>query len=116
LARVYWETWTQSDTRQSSVTVFLAQENARKKLETGVTTVRDLGSSEYADIAMRALIVRSAMVGPRMFVAGGCARLLADIVAVEGDSLQDIGVIRNVRLVMKGGKVVVDRSPPLSNR
>jgi imidazolonepropionase-like amidohydrolase len=52
------------------VTVFLAQENARKSLEAGVTTVRDLGSWEYTDIAMRDLINRGAMVGPRMFIAG----------------------------------------------
>ncbi len=72
----YWDQapgttpWEQSDKRQSSVTVFLAQENARKTLETGVTTVRDLGSSEYADVAMRDLINRGAMTGPRMFVSG----------------------------------------------
>ena len=72
----YWDQvsgttpWAQSGARQSSVTVFLAQANARKTLETGVTTVRDLGSSEYADIAMRDLINRGAMAGPRMFVAG----------------------------------------------
>jgi imidazolonepropionase-like amidohydrolase len=52
------------------VTVFLAQENSRRTLESGVTTVRDLGSWEYADIAMRDLIRRGAMTGPRMFVAG----------------------------------------------
>ncbi len=62
--------WAQASSRQSAMTVFLAQENARKTLETGVTAVRDLGSSEYADIAMRDLINRGAMVGPRMFVAG----------------------------------------------
>jgi imidazolonepropionase-like amidohydrolase len=34
----------------------------------------------------------------------------ADIVAVEGDPLRDIGVvIDKVRWVMKGGAVVVDR-------
>jgi imidazolonepropionase-like amidohydrolase len=52
------------------VTVFLAQENSRRTLESGVTTVRDLGSWEYTDIAMRDLIRRGAMAGPRMFVAG----------------------------------------------
>lgn len=72
----YWDhepgstPWEQFRARQSAVTVFLAQENARKTLEAGVTTVRDLGASEYADIAMRDLIDRGAMVGPRMFVAG----------------------------------------------
>ncbi|HLJ48501.1 MAG TPA: amidohydrolase family protein [Bryobacteraceae bacterium] len=56
--------------RMAAVTVFLAQENARKTLDAGVTTVRDLGSSEYTDIAMRDLINMGAMVGPRMFVCG----------------------------------------------
>ena len=56
--------------RMAAVTVFLAQENARKTLETGVTAVRDLGATEYTDIAMRELINRGAMPGPRMFVAG----------------------------------------------
>jgi imidazolonepropionase-like amidohydrolase len=50
--------------------VFLAQDNALKTLEAGVTTVRDLGSSGYADIAMRDLINSGKMIGPRMFVAG----------------------------------------------
>lgn len=50
--------------------VFLAQENARKSLEAGVTSVRDLGAQEYADIAMRDLINRGAMTGPRIFAAG----------------------------------------------
>ncbi len=62
--------WSQQGRRQSAVTVFMAQENARRTLETGVTTVRDLGASEYGDIALRDLIQRGAMVGPRMFVAG----------------------------------------------
>ena len=72
----YWDRtpgtkpWTQLGTLGDAVTVFLAQDNARKTLATGVTTVRDLGSSDYNDIAMRDLINRGAMVGPRMYVAG----------------------------------------------
>ena len=72
----YWDRqpgtrpWTQQGQRRGAVTVFLAQENARRTLETGVTTVRDLGASQYTDIAMRDLIDRGAMVGPRMLVAG----------------------------------------------
>ena len=71
----YWDKapgttpWQQLGTLGPAVTVFLAQENARKALETGVTTVRDLGSSDNMDLAMRALINRGAMHGPRMFVA-----------------------------------------------
>src|ERR1700694_2402340 len=55
--------------RIAAETVFLAQENAKKTLEAGVTAVRDLGSAEYNDIAMRNLINSGAMVGPRMFVS-----------------------------------------------
>jgi imidazolonepropionase-like amidohydrolase len=55
---------------RSAAVVFLARENARKTLETGVTTVRDLGAQSYADIAMRDLINLGQMKGPRMFVAG----------------------------------------------
>lgn len=72
----YWDQasgtlpWAQAATRAASETVYLAEENARKTLETGVTTVRDLGASDYSDIAMRNLIDRGAMVGPRMLVSG----------------------------------------------
>jgi imidazolonepropionase-like amidohydrolase len=70
----YWDqapgTQPRSQSRMPATTAFLAQENARKTLETGVTTVRDLGASEYLDIAMRELINQGALTGPRMFVSG----------------------------------------------
>ncbi|HLZ91488.1 MAG TPA: amidohydrolase family protein [Candidatus Acidoferrum sp.] len=53
-----------------AVEVFLARKGALHTLEAGVTTVRDLGSDQYMDIAMRDLINRGEMVGPRMFVCG----------------------------------------------
>jgi imidazolonepropionase-like amidohydrolase len=56
--------------RRPAVTVYLAQDNARRTLETGVTTVRDLGASNDTDYAMRDLIAMGAMAGPRLFVAG----------------------------------------------
>ena len=56
--------------RPAGVTTVLAAENARRTLETGVTTVRDLGASGDVDYAMRDLINMGKMVGPRMFVAG----------------------------------------------
>ena len=62
--------WAQLQERMPAMTLFLAQENARKTLETGVTTVRDLGSFDYLDIGMRDLINQGAMLGPRMFVSG----------------------------------------------
>ncbi|MBC6608833.1 amidohydrolase family protein [Hymenobacter sp. BT188] len=72
----YWDKapgstpWGQLGSLSAPVTVFLAQENARKALETGVTTVRDLGSFDNMDLALRELINRGAMLGPRMLVAG----------------------------------------------
>ena len=56
--------------RPAGVTVALAAENARRTLEAGVTTVRDLGARDGVDYAMRDLIHMGQMVGPRMFVAG----------------------------------------------
>lgn len=56
--------------RSKDSVVMAAAENARKTLETGVTTVRDLGASNYTDIAMRDSINKGVMIGPRMFVAG----------------------------------------------
>ena len=72
----YWDKtpgtnpWAQWGTLGPAITVYLAQENARKTLETGVTTIRDLGSMDNMDFAMRDLINRGVMTGPRMFVAG----------------------------------------------
>ncbi len=53
-----------------AVEVFLARKGALRTLEAGVTTVRDLGSDQYMDIAMRDLINHGEMIGPRMFVCG----------------------------------------------
>ncbi len=62
--------WAQHGRRRTAEAVFLAQESARRTLETGVTTIRDLGSREYGDLSMRDLIARGAMVGPRIFGSG----------------------------------------------
>jgi imidazolonepropionase-like amidohydrolase len=70
----YWDrqpgTRPRGQRRHPAVTVFLAQDNARRTLETGVTTVRDLNAPGEIDMAMRDLIHRGAMIGPRMFVSG----------------------------------------------
>jgi imidazolonepropionase-like amidohydrolase len=56
--------------RPAGVTTVLAGENAKRTLETGVTTVRDLSAANEVDLAIRDLINMGRMVGPRMFVAG----------------------------------------------
>jgi imidazolonepropionase-like amidohydrolase len=44
--------------------------NAKLTLESGVTTIRDLGASGGADILLRDRVATGTVVGPRMFVAG----------------------------------------------
>lgn len=56
--------------RRLPAVTFLAQDNARRTLETGVTTIRDLNASADTDFAMRELTRIGAMIGPRMFVSG----------------------------------------------
>jgi len=43
--------------------------NARKTLAAGFTTVRDLGSRDFADVALRDAIAAGTIPGPRMLVA-----------------------------------------------
>ena len=42
---------------------------ARRTLEAGFTTVRDVGAGEFIDVALRNAINRGDMAGPRMQVA-----------------------------------------------
>jgi imidazolonepropionase-like amidohydrolase len=56
--------------RDAAVTADLAFDNARRTLETGVTTVRDLGAQRGIDYLMRDAVNAGRRVGPRMFVAG----------------------------------------------
>jgi imidazolonepropionase-like amidohydrolase len=71
--------------RLPAVTVYLAQDNARRSIETGVTTARDLGAQNDMDLAMRDLINLKAMVGPRMFVSGtGFSKRAGAPVDLEG--------------------------------
>ncbi|HEV8495422.1 MAG TPA: amidohydrolase family protein [Gemmatimonadaceae bacterium] len=71
----YWDPTSGTDPwrqpqRPPEQTVQLAKANALKTLESGVTTVRDLGASNYTDIALRDSINKAGWIGPRMFVAG----------------------------------------------
>lgn len=43
---------------------------ARRTLEAGFTTCRDVGSAEFVDVALRKAISRGEVVGPRLLVAG----------------------------------------------
>ncbi len=97
----YWDRAPGTRPRESSrgrlpaVSVFLAQENARRTLETGVTTVRDLNASGDSDLAMRELVRMGKMAGPRMFVSGqglGAARARTAGIAATVRQLITAGV------------------------
>jgi imidazolonepropionase-like amidohydrolase len=86
--------------RHEAVTVFLAQENAKKTLEAGVTTIRDLNAAGGADIDMRDLINMGAMTGPRMFVAG---RGLSSYAKRPGVTDPIAEVIKQTKAAIEGG-------------
>ena len=57
--------------RRSSIDdAVVAHVYARRTLEAGFTTIRDVGAGEYLDVALRNAINRSDIPGPRMQVAG----------------------------------------------
>ena len=92
--------------RHPAVTVFLAQENARRALEAGVTTIRELNAAEGNDLAMRDLINMGKMVGPRMFVSGTGIRITRSLgppapVGIMVDGVD--AVIRAARQVIASG-------------
>lgn len=55
--------------RQPTEQALLATTYARKTIESGVTSVRDLGSIDYVSLGMRNAINNGWIVGPRMLVA-----------------------------------------------
>jgi len=88
---------------RAAAVVFLAQDNARKTLETGVTTVRNLGAADYADIAMRDLINNHLMIGPRMFVSGYGLITSRSLIRTPGTADGVAEVLRVVREQVRAG-------------
>jgi imidazolonepropionase-like amidohydrolase len=92
--------------RHPAVVAVLAQENAVKALEAGVTTIRDLNAANGVDLAMRDLINMGKMTGPRMFVSGTALRVTRSTappapVGIMVDGVD--GVLRAVRQVIASG-------------
>lgn len=85
-----------------------AATNLRRTLETGVTTVRDLGASNYADIGIRDAVNSGAMIGPRLFVAGyGLSKVSTPPVAGQ-PSLAARGRVRDTMDIKEAVKAQVD--------
>ena len=65
----YYRDYFEGLMRHPGEQALLASTFARKTLEAGVTTVRDVGSSEYVDVSLRNAINAGYIAGPRMLVA-----------------------------------------------
>src|SRR5213593_464102 len=105
----YWDgntTPRYEPSRHPAVTAFLAQENAQKALEAGVTTIRNLNSPDGTDLAMRDLINMGKIIGPRMFVSGLGIRITRSTappapIGIMADGVD--AVIHAVRQVIASG-------------
>jgi len=92
--------------------------NARRTLEAGFTTVRNLGAKDYADIALRDAINDGDVIGPRIVASGPALgitgghcdeNLLPPALHLHGDGVADgvEGVQHKVREVIKYGADVI---------
>src|SRR5205807_7234490 len=89
-----------------AVAAFLAQENAQKALDAGVTTIRNINAADGTDLAMRDLINMGKMIGPRMFVSGLGIRITRSTappapIGIMADGVD--AVIHAVRQVIASG-------------
>jgi imidazolonepropionase-like amidohydrolase len=65
----WYQEYFQNLMRQPPEQALLASTYARKIVESGFTTVRDLGSSDYIDVSLRNAVNNGWIEGPRMLVA-----------------------------------------------
>jgi imidazolonepropionase-like amidohydrolase len=71
--------------KTASETVLEAVPHARKMLESGFTTVRDVGTYRALnDVALRDAIAKGYIIGPRMFVAGAYITITGGAGAMTG--------------------------------
>jgi imidazolonepropionase-like amidohydrolase len=92
--------------------------NARRTLDAGFTTVRNVGAKDYADIALRDAINDGDVIGPRMVASGPALgitgghcdeNLLPPSFHLQGDGVADgvAAVQHKVREVIKYGADVI---------
>jgi len=91
--------------RHPAIDMYLGQRAARTMLESGVTTIRNLGAVQFLDIAMRDLINMGEMTGPRMYVSGPGLRTSSALGLVIPEATADgpAEVARVVRKLIAAG-------------
>ncbi|HEY4133196.1 MAG TPA: amidohydrolase family protein [Gemmatimonadaceae bacterium] len=95
--------------RSIELSLQLQKLNMLHTLEAGVTTIRDLGSSNYADIALRDSVNKAGWIGPRMFVAGyGLQRRKPPYRANADTTKTTRGAIYNISQIPEAVKQQVD--------
>jgi imidazolonepropionase-like amidohydrolase len=81
-------------------------DGARRTLECGVTTVRNVAEKDHADFALRRAITAGRALGPRMFTAGQALVCTGGHGHESGDTLEcdgPVGFRRGVRSQIKAG-------------
>ena len=93
-----------ADVRKTAAQVaYEALPNARRTLEAGVTTVRDVGTFRaFVDLALRDAIARGDVVGPRIFGAGAYVTITGGGGALNGLA-PDILLPRDLRFGVADG-------------
>jgi len=85
--------------RSSVEQSFHAESNARITLRAGVTTIRDVGSSDFIDVALRNAINDHLVQGPRIIAAGhaiGSTGGHCDSPPVQADRMKPSGTLEGV--------------------
>jgi imidazolonepropionase-like amidohydrolase len=94
-AKAFYENTLRSVPEQA----FHAEANARRTLRAGVTSARDVGSSDFIDVALRNAINDGLAEGPRMLVAGhaiGSTGGHCDSAPVPPDRMKPAGTLEGV--------------------
>jgi imidazolonepropionase-like amidohydrolase len=111
-----------TEDRTTDITLKYAAENARRTIEAGFTTIRNLGAGDRVDLRLRDAVNRGEVIGPRMIVSG--EPLMADDLSDAATSAERIARIREfVRARIAEGVGVIkifegvdERGEPLFSR
>jgi imidazolonepropionase-like amidohydrolase len=95
--------------RAPEVVLALQRANMQHTLETGVTTIRDLGAGGYVDIRLRDSVSKGVWVGPRMFVAGRGLQMARRPFNANADTTRtQNGRVYNISQILDAVKQQVD--------